>query len=63
MSTNLNADSAILQARFSLPGFRRGQQDIINAAMSGQDVMAVLPTGGGKSLCFQFPAVKANKLV
>lgn len=63
MSTNLNSDTAILQARFSLPGFRRGQQDIINAILSGKDVMAVLPTGGGKSLCFQYPAVKANKLV
>jgi ATP-dependent DNA helicase RecQ len=54
---------ALLREKFSLPGFRRGQQEIIASILGGQDVMAVLPTGGGKSLCYQYPAVAAQKLV
>ncbi len=53
----------LLQSAFRLPAFRVGQREIIDAILGGQDVMAVLPTGGGKSLCFQFPAVYSNKLV
>lgn len=53
----------ILQNRFQLPEFRPGQKEIISSILSGKDVMAVLPTGGGKSLCFQFPAVAADRLV
>lgn len=53
----------LLESAFRLPGFRVGQREIIEAVLEGKDVMAVLPTGGGKSLCFQFPAVYANKLV
>ena len=37
--------------------FRPMQQEIIDAALEGKDVLAVLPTGGGKSLCFQVPAM------
>lgn len=53
---------ATLQNRFGLPSFRRGQREIIQAILSGRDVMAVLPTGGGKSLCYQYPAVCQNAL-
>lgn len=52
-----------LRSRFGLSAFRRGQVDIINSVISGRDVLAVLPTGGGKSLCYQFPAVHHNQLV
>ena len=38
-------------------GFRENQKEIINAVMSGRDVMGLIPTGGGKSLTFQIPAV------
>ncbi|MBY0555045.1 ATP-dependent DNA helicase [bacterium] len=52
-----------LKKSFNLDNFRLGQQDIINAVLAKKDTLAVLPTGGGKSLCYQFPAVSLNKLV
>ena len=52
-----------LKNRFNLETFRPGQEDIIKAVLAKKDVMAVLPTGGGKSLCYQYPAVYLNKLV
>lgn len=53
----------LLHSNFGLPHFRRGQKEIITSVLSGRDVMAVLPTGGGKSLCYQYPAVAKNALV
>lgn len=52
-----------LQEVFGLPGFRKGQADIISSVIDGRDTIAVLPTGGGKSLCYQYPAVALNRLV
>jgi ATP-dependent DNA helicase RecQ len=46
-----------LRRYFGFDRFRPLQQDIIRDSLSGRDVFAVLPTGGGKSLCFQLPAV------
>jgi ATP-dependent DNA helicase RecQ len=46
-----------LKTHFGFSEFRPGQIDIIGDAMAGRDVLAVMPTGGGKSLCFQLPAL------
>ncbi len=48
--------------RFGLSQFRPGQRDVISAVMSGQDCLCVMPTGGGKSLCYQLPAIARQGL-
>ncbi len=49
--------SAVLKRCFGFSAFRPLQEEIIRDALAGRDVIALLPTGGGKSLCFQLPAV------
>jgi ATP-dependent DNA helicase RecQ len=46
--------------RFNLSSFRRGQQEVISAVLAGHDCLCVMPTGGGKSLCYQLPAIARN---
>ena len=46
-----------LQNYWGYESFRPVQEDVINTALDGRDVLAVLPTGGGKSVCFQVPAM------
>lgn len=46
-----------LKEYFGYEDFRRGQWEVISAALDGKDVLALMPTGGGKSLCFQLPAL------
>ena len=47
---------AVLSQHFGYQEFRPGQEDIIQAALSGRDSFAVMPTGSGKSVCYQVPA-------
>ncbi|MDX9731259.1 MAG: ATP-dependent DNA helicase RecQ [Bdellovibrionales bacterium] len=63
MDVATNRFSQILTQTFRLSEFRKGQREIIEAVTAKRDVMAVLPTGGGKSLCYQFVAVHEQKLV
>ncbi|TWT83954.1 ATP-dependent DNA helicase RecQ [Planctomycetes bacterium CA13] len=52
-----NVDPTTLLARFGLSRFRPGQRDVVDAVDDGHDVMCVMPTGGGKSLCYQLPSL------
>tara|TARA_R110002051_G_scaffold165130_2_gene235886 strand:- start:1096 stop:2991 length:1896 start_codon:yes stop_codon:yes gene_type:complete len=52
-----NTPKDILKKYWGFDNFRGSQEEIINAIVNGQDVLGLLPTGGGKSLCFQVPAV------
>ena len=49
--------SEVLTARFGISEFRPGQEDVVRSILDGQDVLAVMPTGYGKSLCYQMPAL------
>ncbi len=51
-----------LRGTFALEDFRIGQRDVIERLMAGKNVAAVFPTGGGKSLCYQLPALLLNGL-
>ena len=47
----------ILEKVFGYTQFRHGQEELIDAQISGRDVFGIMPTGGGKSLCYQIPAL------
>src|SRR3954452_5861322 len=53
---------APLQEHFGFPGFRPGQREACEAALHGRDVLVVMPTGSGKSLCYQLPALMRDDL-
>ena len=52
-----------LQEHFGWSSFRAGQRPVVEAVLAGRDALAVLPTGGGKSLCYQLPALVRRGLV
>ena len=47
----------LLKSVFGFDAFRPGQAEIVSAIQNGRDVLAIMPTGGGKSLCYQLPAL------
>ncbi len=66
-SHNLNSSNSrdpltILNTVFDYPAFRSQQEEIINNVLAGRNTLAVLPTGAGKSLCFQIPALMFDGL-
>ena len=56
-STILKTSIKILQKHWGYESFRPGQEEIIDDVINGFDVLALLPTGGGKSICFQVPGI------
>ena len=55
--TPMEAARAALKEVFGYDDFRPGQEDAVAAILRGRDVMAVMPTGAGKSICYQIPAL------
>ena len=48
---------ALLKSVFGYEGFRPGQEQLIDALLQGRDAMGIMPTGAGKSMCYQLPAL------
>jgi len=53
----LDRAEAVLQKYFGYPTFREGQKKIITSLLEGRDTVGIMPTGGGKSICYQVPAM------
>ncbi|MGB3405978.1 MAG: DNA helicase RecQ, partial [Jannaschia sp.] len=53
----MSTPTDLLSRVFGFDAFRPGQEEIVDAVLRGRDVLAIMPTGGGKSLCFQLPAL------
>lgn len=53
----MNRAIEILKSFYGYSEFRKGQENIINEIINGNDVVAIMPTGGGKSICYQIPAL------
>ena len=57
MPDTLDSARALLHSVFGFGAFRPGQEEIVRAVLEGENVLAVMPTGSGKSLCYQLPAI------
>jgi len=60
-STSARAPAQILQEVFGYPAFRGAQQQIVEHVVAGGDALVLMPTGGGKSLCYQVPAIARHR--
>src|SRR5580704_11386871 len=57
MSDALSNASSLPHSVFGFSAFRPGQEEIVRAVLDGENVLTVMPTGSGKSLCYQLPAI------
>ncbi|MEM5469155.1 DNA helicase RecQ [Celeribacter marinus] len=57
MASDTSQALSLLSSVFGFDAFRLGQAEIVDAVVDGKNVLAIMPTGGGKSLCFQLPAL------
>jgi RecQ family ATP-dependent DNA helicase len=55
--SNADAMCGLLESVFGFAGFRANQEEVCRAAIAGRDLLLVMPTGAGKSLCYQLPAI------
>ncbi len=60
--SDLATAQRLLRTTFGFEEFRPGQSEIVSAVLEGRDVLAVMPTGSGKSLCYQLPALLRGSL-
>lgn len=56
----INKALDVLKEYYGYSNFRKGQKEIVENILDGNDVLAIMPTGGGKSICYQIPAVLLN---
>src|ERR1700677_720413 len=61
-SPTVAAAELVLRKTFGFAEFRSGQAEIVDAILEGRDVLAVMPTGSGKSVCYQLPALLRDGL-
>ena len=62
LSSDLSHATSLLHSVFGFSAFRPGQEEIVRAILAGENVLAVMPTGSGKSLCYQLPAIARGGL-
>ena len=62
MASVANVDFKVALQKFGLSDFRKGQREVIDHLMAGNDCLCVMPTGGGKSLCYQLPSALRSGL-
>ncbi len=62
VASRLEEARGLLRHYFGYPDFRPGQRRVVQSVLAGRDVLAVLPTGAGKSVCFQVPALVLRQL-
>jgi ATP-dependent DNA helicase RecQ len=62
VTVRMNEAKEMLERVFGFADFRPGQREILEAVLAGENILAVMPTGSGKSLCYQLPAIMRKGL-